>query len=227
MTRQHPARPVGPSSSFAPLVAAIGALALAHALSGDACAETADIARGKALYAKACVSCHGDRAQGKRELNSPALHTQEPWYLLSQLQKFKSGLRGANPKDLAGAIMSPVARSLPDEQSMIDLAAYISAIDGPPPVNEVKGDPAAGAVTYKKLCATCHGDGGRGKPDVKSPALVGQNDWYVAAQLVKFRQGLRGADPKDVQGAQMRAMSMTLVSDKAVNDVAAYIATLK
>lgn len=200
------------------LLAAVGATAQA---------APADVARGKALFTKTCVACHGDQAQGKRELNSPALHTQEPWYLLAQLQKFRAGLRGTNPKDVVGATMRPIAQALPDEQSLTDLAAYVSAIEGPAAKNEVQGNVAAGAATYKKVCLACHGENGKGKPDVKSPALVGQNDWYVVNQLNKFRAGQRGYDPKDVPGAQMRAIASTLTTDQMVKDVAAYIATLK
>mgnify|MGYP001260762677 CR=1 FL=1 len=196
--------------------------------SGPAWAASAgDLVRGKALYTKTCVACHGDQAQGKREMNSPALHTQEPWYLLAQLQKFRGGLRGTNPKDTNGALMKAIAQTLPDEQSVVDVAAFVSSIEGPLAANEVKGDVAAGAAAYKKICVACHGNDGKGKPDVKSPALVGQSDWYLVMQLQKFKQGLRGADPKDVTGAQMRAIAATLQTDQSIKDLAAYIATLK
>ena len=226
-TRTMPRR-----NPFSLVLAASSLLAALEAAGPDRCesagaAATGDAAKGKVLYAKTCVACHGDRAQGKREVNSPALHTQEPWYLLAQLQKFRAGLRGADPKDANGSIMRPMAQSLPDEQSLLDVAAYVSSIEGPPAANEVKADVAAGAATYKKVCVACHGDNGRGKPEVKSPALVGQNDWYVVMQLQKFKQGLRGANVKDLTGAQMRAIASTLPTDQAMKDVAAYIATLK
>jgi cytochrome c oxidase subunit 2 len=221
---------------FAPLrlfllgaMSALSALvALTPGPSGPAWAAAAgDPAKGKALYAKTCVACHGDQAQGKRELNSPALHAQEPWYIQAQLQKFRAGQRGADPKDTSGSLMRPMAKALPDEQSLVDLAAYISAIEGPVASNEVKGDVAAGAATYKKICASCHGENAKGKPDVKSPALVGQNDWYVVMQLQKFKLGQRGTDPKDVSGAQMRAIAATLQTDQDIKNVAAYLATVK
>lgn len=208
-------------------MAALGLLVTAHAAVGAVPPAPADLARGKALFTKICVTCHGNRAQGKRDVDSPALHTQEPWYLLARLQKFRTGLRGTDPNDVTGSKMSPIAKALPDEQSLTDLAAYISALEGPPAISEVKGDAAAGAATYKKICVPCHGVDARGKPEVKSPALVGQNDWYIVNQLTKFRHGLRGFDPKDVQGAQMRAVVSTLATDQAVKDVASYLASLK
>lgn len=186
-----------------------------------------DLANGKALYAKTCVTCHGDRAQGKKEVLSPALHRQEDWYLVAQLAKFRAGHRGTDPKDVQGALMRPMALSLPSDQAVQDVAAYISSIDGPAAVAEVKGDLAAGKAAFAKVCAACHGENALGKPELKTPALVGQNDWYVVAQLQKFRAGQRGADPKDITGAQMRAIALSLTNDQAVRDVAAFIATLK
>ncbi len=75
-------------------------------------------------------------------------------------------------------------------------------------------------------CGICHGANGEGNQALNSPASGGQNEWYVLRQLTNFREGIRGADAKDVYGAQMRPMAMTLADDQAVADVAAYIATL-
>jgi cytochrome c oxidase subunit 2 len=45
--------------------------------------------------------------------------------------------------------------------------------------------------------------------------------------LHNYRAGLRGADPADTDGQQMRIMAATLADDAAVNDVVAYINTLR
>ena len=66
-----------------------------------------------------------------------------------------------------------------------------------------------------------------GKVELNTPALVGQADWYIAAQLEKFKQGVRGATPEDVTGSQMRAMALTLATDQAVQDVIAYIVSME
>jgi cytochrome c553 len=75
-------------------------------------------------------------------------------------------------------------------------------------------------------CAACHGADGRGNEALKAPPLVGQNDWYIVAQLKKFKEGIRGADPQDASGQQMRAMVNVLPDETAVRNVAAYIRTL-
>ena len=70
-----------------------------------------DTKHGENLYF-ACASCHGDRGQGNKALNAPALNVQEDWYMVRQLKKFKDGIRGTNPKDLPGMQMRPMAMIL-------------------------------------------------------------------------------------------------------------------
>ena len=62
---------------------------------------------------------------------------------------------------------------------------------------------------------------------MNAPNLTLQQDWYVIRQLQNYKSGVRGTDPSDILGMQMRPMSMTLSNDKAIEDVAAYISTLR
>ena len=84
-----------------------------------------------------------------------------------------------------------------------------------------------GYQVYKEVCAACHGVDGKGNEALGGPRLAGQDDWYLVRQLKNYRQGLRGYDPKDTYGAQMKPMAATLTSDQAVNDVVAYINSLR
>lgn len=189
-------------------------------------ARVGSAAAGEALYKSTCLVCHGEKAEGKLEFKSPALHRQEDWYLMAQLDKFRSGLRGTAPGDTTGIIMRPMAQAIPSEQAVADVAAYISSLSGPVPVPRVAGDAAAGAAQYKMVCIACHGADALGMPALQSPALVGQNDWYIVAQLKKFKASMRGYNAADIAGLQMKGMAATLVDDRAIANVAAYIATL-
>ena len=55
---------------------------------------------------------------------------------------------------------------------------------------------------------------------------MNQHDWYHLAQLKKFKSGVRGSNPQDITGAQMRPMSMLLADEQMMKDVVAYIKTL-
>lgn len=86
-----------------------------------------DPGRGQAAYAT-CLACHGPKAGGNQALNAPALNHQADWYLVSQINKFRQGLRGTHAKDTTGALMRPMAMSLVDEQAILDLVAYIRSL---------------------------------------------------------------------------------------------------
>lgn len=75
-----------------------------------------------------CKTCHGADARGNEQMGAPPLTAQPDWYLVRQLGKFKSGVRGANPKDVRGNTMRPMAASLADEQAMHDVIAHVMTL---------------------------------------------------------------------------------------------------
>ena len=185
-----------------------------------------DATKGKAAYA-VCAACHGANGMGNKALNAPRIAGQEPWYLERQLNNFKGGLRGANAKDPYGMQMRPMALTLANDQAVSDMAAYVSSMPASKPSEStVKGDATAGKASYM-ICQTCHGPKGGGNKALNSPRLTGLQDWYIVRQLKNFKAGIRGTKSGDLFGMQMRPMAMTLANDAAINNVAAYIATLK
>jgi cytochrome c oxidase subunit 2 len=198
-------------------------LLLIALLSGEALA--ADVAAGKAAYA-VCTACHGADGGGNQALNAPRLVGQEAWYLKRQLEAFRDGLRGTAPGDVGGAQMKPMAMTLTTPAAIDNVVAYIQTLTAPPAPVTVKGDAAAGKKLYA-TCAACHGPEGQGNVQLNAPRLAGQQDWYLVRQLQNFKSGLRGTQPKDAYGAQMKPMAAMLANDQAINDVVAYVDTLK
>lgn len=88
---------------------------------------TGDAAKGKTAYAT-CAACHGQKAEGMKALNAPRLAGMSDWYLVSQLQNYKSGVRGKHPKDTYGMQMSPMAATLANDQAIKDVVAYINSL---------------------------------------------------------------------------------------------------
>lgn len=80
---------------------------------------------GRGLY-RNCQSCHGAFAQGEVLLKAPRLAGQHTWYLKSQLQKYKLGLRGQHADDKYGKQMYIVAQDLNFEVQLESILAYIS-----------------------------------------------------------------------------------------------------
>ncbi len=86
-----------------------------------------DPARGETLYLP-CAACHGADGEGLEALQSPPLAGQSDWYLVTQLQHFRAGVRGASPSDTQGDLMRTAALSLADEQAIRDVVAYINTL---------------------------------------------------------------------------------------------------
>jgi len=184
-----------------------------------------DAARGKALYV-VCQACHGENAEGNKELNAPRLTILSAADLSRQIQNFKNGARGYDASDLGGAQMKPIVATLADQQAIDDVVAYIGTLQSPAPAPTVTANAAAGATAYV-VCSACHGMNGEGNPAQNAPKLAGQHDWYIVKQLQAFKSGTRGKGPGDAFGMLMAPMAMTLVDDPAIENVAAHIATLK
>jgi len=87
-----------------------------------------NVDKGKITFAT-CAACHGQLGEGNKAMRAPPLVKQDDWYLLHQLQKFKSGVRGANPADSSGATMRPMAMALADEQAMRDVIVAIQTLE--------------------------------------------------------------------------------------------------
>lgn len=185
------------------------------------------IARGAELY-DTCVPCHGKNGGGDHTLRAPSIAGLPQWYIETELGKFSHAIRGAHPDDMEGARMRPMARTLKGEPDIKAVAEYVAKLPHQKPVAALTGGNAeAGKTRYEGICVTCHMADGRGNQDMGAPDLTSQADWYMLAQLEKFKSGMRGAHPEDVQGQQMAAMSMTLEDEQAMKDVIAYIRSMR
>jgi len=162
-------------------------------------------AAGKPLYA-VCAACHGSQAEGNPALHAPKLSGQGDWYLKRQLKYFKNGARGTHEKDVFGKMMAPMAATLGDDAAIDNVVAYINTLpDNPAPRTVTKT--TTNAQRLYVTCGACHGADGRGMQATNAPRLAGISDWYLATQLKNFKQGIRGAHPKDMYGPQMASMA--------------------
>lgn len=96
----------------------------------------------------------------------------------------------------------------------IILLIVISAVVS---TNVYAADKAAGKAKAA-LCAACHGPNGHAVNPLW-PNLAGQNEAYLAKQIIAFRDGTR----KDPSMAPMVAG----LTDEEANNLAAYFASLK
>ena len=86
-----------------------------------------DVVRGERIYA-VCSYCHGSDAQGIQAINAPRMAGMTDWYLASQLQNFRSGIRGGHPQDFYGKQMGFMGRNLQTDEQINDVIAYINSL---------------------------------------------------------------------------------------------------
>ena len=198
-------------------------LVAAAALALGGCSAPSEPQARAADRFNTCVPCHGAAGAGRADLQAPPIAGLPAWYVEAQLQKFRSGWRGTHPDDMPGMRMQPMSRTLPSDQDVTEIAAYVAGL--PRPALEelsLAGNIARGQALFQGTCIACHGFDGAGNEALKAPAIAGHPDWYVVEQLRKFKSGARGGNPNDAQGALMRPMAMTL-DEQGMKDVAAYV----
>jgi len=180
---------------------------------------------GAANYA-VCSACHGAQGEGNQQLNAPKMSGLPDWYIRRQIHNYQQRIRGADPRDTFGVQMAPMAQTVASEAVLENVIAHIETLPNTPAPVTIIGDPERGRKLYM-TCSICHGDNGEGRWGTNAPPLAGMSDWYLVRQLEYFQAGVRGDHPEDIYGDQMYMMANLLIQDGAINDVVAYINTIR
>lgn len=203
--------------------AAIGSVATILVASGCMRGSASTPIAGSELF-EACVACHGTAGEGNPAIGAPAIAGLPQWYVTSQLTRFQTGLRGKHPDDVEGLKMRAMSNQMLSEAETTAVASHVASMPHVSSPAVTGGDPAMGQQAFT-LCVACHGAKGEGNQAVNAPPLAGLDDWYVAAQLRKFRAGIRGTVTGDSIGPVMQAMSLTIAPEN-INHLATYVHSL-
>lgn len=174
------------------------------------------LVRAQALVQE-CTVCHGT----KEAQRGPILNGMETWYLTDQLEKFRSGLRGARASNRSEYLMGVGVKKIESDFELAYLADWFAGQDPVPAIRTVRGDLQKGKAFYEERCASCHGAEGEGNRLVRGPSLRRLEGWYFLEQMRKFRSGERGYHPLDEGGRAMAAVSKN-ISTGTLRDVVAY-----
>ena len=164
--------------------------------------------------AYACSACHGLGGNSRADA-TPVLAGMPTWYFKKAIEDYAAGRR-ASPE------MEPFAKMV-KQQGVDDIAAYFA---GQPRAKlTVKVDPTSVANGRKAavVCASCHGDDGRGDAQRGVPRLMGQPAGYLKNQMLLFKADKRS--PGDPELTRMKGI-MKSVDDATLADLAAYFASL-
>jgi cytochrome c553 len=179
---------------------------------------------GAELY-KACVPCHGAAGEGTPAIGAPAIAGLPTWYVSAQLQAFQTGLRGKHADDTEGLRMRAMSKQMLTQMEVLAVASHVASLPGVTSAARIASVNASGAVAAFLTCATCHGAKFEGNAVIKAPPLAGRDDWYIAAQIRKFRAGIRGSAHGDAFGPVMQVNTRALAAEN-VDRVAAYVHAL-
>lgn len=94
-------------------------------------------------------------------------------------------------------------------------------VDSDPPRASVAEDPGIAAL-YVESCLLCHGD----RELQRGPVLNGLAEWYVDAQLRKFKDGVRGGNPEN-RSEHLMAAAVSLYSTNQIPALARHVAGLE
>jgi len=173
----------------------------------------------------ACTTCHGQDGMGNEMMGTPRLAGQVYQFLVKQLEDFATEKR----MDTTMYVMNMNAKGL-SSQDRIDVAAYLSTLDGKEVATEITEDmgvPHLGMALVKygnvergiSSCAACHEYNGRGADPIY-PMIRMQKYSYLVKQLNDWRSGSRANDPM----AQMQKIAQNLTDDD-IKNLAAYLSS--
>ena len=174
-----------------------------------------------------CLGCHGENAEGFKDLGAPRLAGQNAGYLAEQTINFRDGLRGFAEGDVRGAEMRLSVEGFTDGQ-IEALSEYFEAFDAPLAEADVPaGDLTAGKQLYEDTCAACHGFKAIGSAAVQAPNLVILSPWYFKEQMKAYEQGWRGGEKSTTRAKHMRSIAGQVSTPKQLDDLIAYITSLR
>jgi cytochrome c553 len=184
-------------------------------------------AQGQVIFQNLCASCHGAKGEGKVELKAPSIASLPAWYVQRQLESFQQDRRGAHPQDPEGQLMRAMAKVLSAGQTTA-IAKVVEKLPRVAPEPTIKVDVERGKYLYSERCMECHRYNGEGELVFGAAPLVGLQDWYLAAQLRKFKAGVRGAANNDESGQKMVKATGNFVEDEdMVQSLAAWLIKLQ
>lgn len=182
-------------------------------------------AGGAKAEAERCNECHGAQGQGdghtNPEVRFPKLAGQHASYLVTQLQRYRSGQRKHE-------VMKLNTRDLSDDD-LRDLAAFYASLP-PMRAQPARADTSSAAALYTQgdaargviACISCHGPAGRGLApgQPQFPVLAGQDTHYLELQLQDWRSAWRTEPP----GGTMNQIARRL-TDAEIKALAGYLAS--
>jgi cytochrome c oxidase cbb3-type subunit 3 len=149
------------------------------------------MAGGRSIFAENCAGCHGSGGAGAP--GYPIL-VDDDWIWGGTLEDIHTtvtyGIRNENDESRYSEMPAFGADEILEPEQISAVADYVLSLSGAGPANE------QGKMIFEEQCVACHGEDGKGIPDVGGPNLTdgiwlyGGNKDAIVAQITKPRQGV-------------------------------------
>jgi cytochrome c oxidase cbb3-type subunit 3 len=169
---------------------------------------------GKAAFGTNCAPCHGSGAQGG--VGYPNLKDDQ-WLWggsLEQIyQTIQYGIRNGRDEAHQGPMPAFGKDGIIPKADIPVIAAYVRTLSGNKP--EAGADLAKGQKLFAENCAACHGDDGKGNPDVGAPNLTSKGQWLygndektIIETITNGRGGVMPAWAGRLEPATVKALAV-------------------
>ena len=166
-----------------------------------------------------CAGCHGTDGVGDLAPFVPRLDILGPASIAAALESYRTGTRASGYMRHAASVPSPEALAAMAERFGALPVGGASADSPSDPALVAEGERLAREGTENDpACTACHGPAAPAKPEW--PALAGQHEGYLAAQLRLWRDGPRGGG----QGAGLMHAAAERLTDAQIAALAAWYA---
>ncbi len=153
-------------------------------------------ANGRAAFGDNCAPCHGTGATGSA--GYPNLQDDD-WLWGGTLDQIydtiRYGIRSGHDEGREGDMTAFGTDEILDKSQIATVAAYVRSLSG---LDAGGVDITEGPALYEENCAACHGDDGKGNPDLGAPNLT-NNIWlYGSSQediVATVTHGRKGVMP--------------------------------
>jgi cytochrome c553 len=148
-----------------------------------------------------CGECHGLDGAGNR-IKFPRLAGLDPSYLVGQIRDFRSGARKNDDGQMQETVHELAEKDIPRVANWFakQKAPWPKpTIDAAPDLDRARQLAVSGAPGIR-ACLSCHSAASLGTLDkpFDAPRIAGQRDFYIAKELIDYRNGQRANDPEQV-----------------------------
>lgn len=152
-----------------------------EAIEGDENLRTFAMANGKAAFGDNCAPCHGSGAEGSK--GYPNLN-DDAWLWGGTLDDIHTtlrfGIRSGHDDARVGDMTAFGRDEILDKGEIRTVANYVMTLSGGEA--ESGTDLEAGKTLFADNCASCHGEEGKGMPELGAPNLTDQL-WLYGGDL--------------------------------------------